>query len=458
MQTGAIIEKGPLDWQIIQQAAGKACISISGSWIHGEKLSEPRVYVRLVKEETGETIIPWQASNDAGGDKWDITIENIPAGGLYRIETCLNHKDNLAIEWAFRGDMIHHIGVGDVFVITGQSNSAGYGKDPVYDAPELGVHVLRNSGKWDLASHPLNESTNTIHEENREAANPGHSPYLSFAKMLKRELGYPIGLIQASLGGSLLSAWNPEEDGYLYRNMMKILGSTNSLLKGVLWYQGCSDTSDGLCDTYLERFKRMVSHLREDLKNKALPVLTVQLNRLVATESEAADRYWGKVREAQRQAGKQIPHVYVIPSTGSSLSDAIHISSASNMVLGERLARTALKYLYGKSTIICDAPNLSEAIMLDADKVLLKFDNIYDRLFLFDVHLPFHIEDEAGFVNIKSFKQKNPDTVTITLEREIKGRCHIHGAYEQNPKAVILFDASSHLPMFSFYGVEAVRG
>jgi len=54
-----------------------------------------------------------------------------------------------------RGDMIHNIGVGDVFVVAGQSNAAGRAKNPVEDAPELGVHLLRDSGVWDLATHPL---------------------------------------------------------------------------------------------------------------------------------------------------------------------------------------------------------------------------------------------------------------------------------------------------------------
>ena len=108
----------------------------------------------------------------------------------------------------------------------------------------------------------MNESTNTLHEENRENANPGHSPYLSFARQLKRELGYPIGLLQASLGGSPLSAWNPEEDGVLYRNMMNIINSQG--IEGILWYQGCSDAQEELCDTYLNRFKSMFLHIRKD--------------------------------------------------------------------------------------------------------------------------------------------------------------------------------------------------
>ncbi|MBP1988444.1 sialate O-acetylesterase [Paenibacillus eucommiae] len=460
MQIGAIIEQGPKDWQIIQQVDGKASITLAGIWVltEPENPADPTVYARIVREETGETVIPWKASSSPEAGKWEVTIEEVPAGGLYRIETCFNHGGNKALEWATRGDMIHHIGVGDVYVITGQSNSAGYGKDPIQDAPEIGIHVLRNSGKWDLASHPLNESTNTIHKENREQSNPGHSPYLSFSKKLKKELGYPIGLIQASLGGSPLSAWNPEEDGYLYRNMMQILASQANSIKGVLWYQGCSDTSEEACDTYLERFKSMVAHLREDLNAPSLPILTVQLNRYVAQANAISDKCWGKVREAQRQAGQQIPDVYVIPSTDSGLSDAVHISSASNMVLGERLARTALKHVYGKG-FLGNAPDLSEAKKVDADKVQLQFQHVSDRLFTFDVgadHLPFVVEDAEGFLSITSYEQQDAHSILITLDRALTGSCQVHGAFEQNPKAVIPIDFASHLPMLSFYGVGVI--
>ena len=59
--------------------------------------------------------------------------------------------------------MVHNIGVGDVFIAAGQSNAAGRAKNPVEDPPELGVHLLRPSGRWDLATHPMGETTDAIH-------------------------------------------------------------------------------------------------------------------------------------------------------------------------------------------------------------------------------------------------------------------------------------------------------
>lgn len=456
MQLGAIIEKGLVDWQIIQQVNGKAELSLEGSWYSQEQLHEPKVWVRIIKEDTGDLVLPWQVSEELGKEKWQITLRDVPAGGLYRVETCLNEGNSRVFEWAIRGDMIHHIGVGDIFVIAGQSNSAGYGKDSIYDPPELGVHLLKNSGRWDMASHPMNDSTGTIHEVNRETANPGHSPYLSFAKQLKRELCYPIGLVQASLGGSPLSAWNSEENGVLYKSMINTINLQVGKVKGVLWYQGCSDAAEGLCDTYLSRFKAMVSYIREDLKDENLPILTVQLNRLVSPSSQDPDRCWGKVREAQRQATRQIDNVFIIPTTDCTLSDLIHNSSAANIVIGERLARVALNNIYGRN-FVSKAPDIASARKLSADSILLTFDNVYNRLYAFEVgaeNLPFAVEDEKGFANIKSYELSNYNEIIITLHRELEESCKVHGVYEQNPKGVIPIDFASHLPVLSFYGVE----
>ena len=458
MKLGAFIEQGPMNWQILQQNNGWAQIHLAGSWANEEMSDDLRVFVRIVSEDTGASVVPWQRCEALEDNRWRTTVSNIPAGGLYRIESCLTQSGSRVFEWGTRGDMIHHVGVGDLYVIAGQSNSAGYAKDSIFDPPEIGIHLLKNNGRWDLASHPMNESTGTIHESNREGGNPGHSPYLSFARQLKRALGYPIGLIAAALGGSPLSAWNPEEDGFLYRNMMDILKANGNTVKGILWYQGCSDTTEELCDTYLDRFERLVFHMRDDMKDDQLPIITVQINRLVTPSTEASDRCWGKIREAQRQAVKKLENVYIVSSTDLKLSDTIHNSSASNITIGERLAAVALQQIYGKGKIF-EAPDLIEARITAQDKISLLFDHIKNRIYTFDVpedELPFAAADDMGSLRIRKYEVKGANELELTFDRVIKGRCQVNGASEQNPKPVIPVDFASHLPMLSFYGVDVV--
>ena len=252
-QVGVVLTQGPMDWQIVQQDEhGHGRLEIGGRWA----IDVPgRVEVRLVREDTSAPVsasLDWQGAETRDDGTWSATLESIPAGGLYRLETRVSAVDAPAYEWSCRGDMRHFLGVGDLWVIAGQSNSAGYGRDAVEDPPELGVHVFRNSGKWSVAAHPLNESTDTAHPVNREGANPGHSPYLAFAKAVRRETGVPIGLVQTALGGSPLSQWNPTEpgDSVLFDNMIHCVGLVGGGVRGILWYQGESDGGPGIADTY----------------------------------------------------------------------------------------------------------------------------------------------------------------------------------------------------------------
>ena len=207
---GVLIKEGISDWQIFQQENGFARITVAGKWQYEDGMeATSQVHICVKREDSGEPVIWWQKCN-MRGHNWDITLK-IPTGGLYLIETCLTVDTGEWSEWAVRGDIVSHIGVGDLYVIAGQSNSAGYGKDYIYDPCELGVHVLKNNEKWQLASHPLQDATGAADcPVNMDKGSTGHSLYLSFAKYLKRELNYPIGLIQTSKGGSFIDQWSPE--------------------------------------------------------------------------------------------------------------------------------------------------------------------------------------------------------------------------------------------------------
>jgi sialate O-acetylesterase len=455
---GVIIEQGPQPWAIIQQVKGKASVQLSGSWTLQElvKYETAQVYVRWVKEVDSSVVMPWQQAKMLDDQRWEVTVHSVPAGGLYRIETCLQLDSPTLQMWPFRGDTIHHLGIGDIWVIAGQSNSAGYGKGPFIDHPQLGVHLLRNRGKWDLATHPFNESTDTIRPLNRDFTNPAHSPYLVFGKMIANYTGMPVGFLPTALGGSALRKWNPDEEGDLYRNMMEVIASAGGQVKGVLWYQGESDCNLEEAESYLRRFHNMVHHLRQDLKNPELPILTVQLNRLtdIGREDDANNRSWGMIRETQRQAAEQISDVYVVPTLDCPLSDEIHNSPAGNMLIGERLANTALTYVY-KNGQSFHAPNFISAVYhIDAEKhqVSVRFSHVQGHLFTMDpTHCACRIEDDQGEIELKAWPFVGKDTIELELARAIQGEAFIHGAYEANPVYHLPTDSATYMPMLAFY-------
>lgn len=451
---GVRIEKGISDWQILQQQNGQADAKLGGTFEQKNPGKETQIFVRVVLEDTGDIVCFWEkAVVDEEQKNWSICLKKIPAGGLYRVETCMKETPETSYEWGIRGDMVHHVGVGDVFALAGQSNSAGYGKDSVYDPPELGVHLYKNSDRWDLASHPLNDSTGTRHQVNTEEVNSGHSPWLSFGKYMKRYLGYPIGLIQTALGGSPLSAWNPEEEGYLYENMVERIHSQGGKIKGVLWYQGCSDTMGGeLTNEYGSRFANMVQSLRLRLQDENLPFFTLQLSRNMTkpmhTESSQA---WSLVREAQREVAKLIPFIYVLPTIDGMLSDMIHNSASFNLVLGERIAKQALAKLYGIPTL-CDAPDLTAAVW-EKDRLILCFAPVYDYLYAFEMEpdeLPIIIEDEKGRLEIEAYHMCKSSKIELVTVRKPHGETWIYCYFGANPKEHCIVDYATHYPILGF--------
>src|SRR5689334_17258394 len=121
--TGVKITDGPQDWQIFQRDHdGFAAITLAGTWEADE--IEFYIQARVVDENLNMPVtayLDWQdAVLDTAAKRFSITLERVPQGGLYRVETRVK-RPQAEDTRPLRGDLIHHIGVGDIFVIAGQS-------------------------------------------------------------------------------------------------------------------------------------------------------------------------------------------------------------------------------------------------------------------------------------------------------------------------------------------------
>ncbi|MHB1484742.1 MAG: sialate O-acetylesterase [Saccharofermentanales bacterium] len=454
MPNSVIITKGARDWQIYQQIDGFATIRIEGIR-DAEHNPGSKVMARIVDETTQMSVTEWIFADAREDGSFTAEIENIPAGGLYRLETTLSPPAVFDISANTRGDFVFHIGVGDLYVIAGQSNAAGYGRTPIEDPADPMVHLYKNSGRWDMAVHPMNDSTGSIHEANAEYSNSGHSPFLSFAKKMSRYLNYPIGLIQTSLGGSGLDAWNPAKNGILYENMVDIVYDCTGKagrVAGILWYQGCSDCSSALAATYHERFACFVDSLRKDFHDSELPVYTVQLNKYFGEDNADQHRSWSMIREIQRKAARTIHNVYVIPTMDLALSDLIHNSSSSNMVIGERLANIALSETF-KFKVYGKAPDIESAEKIAGNQIRLTFANVYQGIYALGIparNLQFVVTDDDGDITIKSYTERG-DLIDLYLERDAGSNVKVSFAARFDPSPAMPFDSGSGLPLLGFY-------
>lgn len=433
------------DYMIIQRDSdGFGRAVFSGEYKDGD---DGIIVACVMREDDNLAVVPWTKC-ESSGNEWSVEL-TIPQGGLYRMEArripaeqspCNNRYD-----WCPLVKIAKHVGVGEIFIMAGQSNMSGYGRDPAYDPPQIGVHLFDNHGCWDLASHPLSSVPEPADANNDDAS--GVSPGLAFGKMMQKRLGVPIGLVSAARGGSSLEWWNPaEEDHYLYDSLKKKIDEIGKF-KGMIWYQGCNETVEQQeADTYLEKFKQAVSLWREAFGD--FPIATCQINRHAWME-EDRERRWGLVREAQRQAGLQIKDCYVVPTIDLTTVDGIHNSSASCIVVGERLAGVMLKEYYGLEGVT--APTVESVKKIDSKTVLLKFKGVHMMRTMDDLAHGINIEDEQGMMDCVKIAACDEGAL-VTGERDIAGSAVFHAYWKREVPTFLIRDIYG-MPMLACYNV-----
>ena len=430
--------KAPANWEIIQQIGGKATLQLAGTYTTPENadLEHYKIYLGGLDEISESPIISWQSPMPKDG-KWELEI-TLPVGGLYRIEVRDTIKPYAPPVNADPGQAIHHIGVGDNFLIAGQSNAAGVAKGEVEDAPDKMVHVIRDRAYWDIASHPL------------DFPRGRHTPWLAFAKTMARRLGYPVGIIPTAVSGSLIRSWLPEEAGELYADMMNVISTHKVGVKAVIWYQGCSEALMCEGDTYEKRLTSFITHVRRDLHNPDLPIFLLQLNRRMDGEATpAVHQGWSQVREAQRQVSHKLKNISLTPTFDARLSDGIHNGTLTNPGIGQRLANQVLYTFYGIGANH-NPPEIAFAEFLNPQKIRLTFDNATTlQTFAVGKRTPIEVEDTEGKVEIDKIVTYGP-YMEITLERPTKGDTFVSGAPGEE-QAYFICDGNTQIPMLGFY-------
>ena len=429
-----------MDFQILQREPdGYARVSFGGT-LEIEPVNGQRILARVVREDDNLTIIHWTECG-CNGQKWSVDLQ-IPEGGLYRLEACIQRGDPA---WSEKIRCVYHVGVGDIYVTAGQSNMTGYGRDNAYDPPVLGVHALAADGKWCIAVHPLADAVGSIfgHPENAT----GTSPALSFARRLKERLGVPIGILPAAVGGTALSQWNPEQTGDCWRDMCDRLKHVGNF-KGFIWCQGCSDANEKDAPTYFERFCRMIELWRNVYGPK--PMLTVQLNRWMGTKTGEQDIWWGMIRDAQRRTMLEIPDVFTVPSLDLPVTDGIHNSSGANVLIGERLANAALQYIYHKL-------GQSVTLVLGADAVddthfLVRVTPGHQVLAMDNRAMGMNAEDADGLIECINAVPVQ-DGLLVNTERPYTLPARFHYAWRSQPPVFAVRDLYD-MPLLACYGVE----
>ncbi|MBI1840116.1 MAG: hypothetical protein HYR88_04610 [Verrucomicrobia bacterium] len=274
-EIAALRLSSPLDYQVFQRSTGaQGKILFRGALPETARATDA-LEVRFAR--AGESP-PWTRlarSTDAQSE-WRAEMD-APAGGWHRVEVRISRQGS-----ALAAGVVEHVGVGEVFVVLGQSNAANHGEEKLKTATGL-VAALSDQG-WRLSEDP------------QPGASGGGGSFIpAFGDEMARRFHVPIGVVAGAVGATSVREWLPR--GSRFPNPPTLTGhvthraegdweskgdiheSTIARLKplgrrgfrAVLWHQGESDanqrdTSRTLPgDDYQRLFLQLARRVRSEL-------------------------------------------------------------------------------------------------------------------------------------------------------------------------------------------------
>jgi len=322
--------------------------------------------------------------------RWSVYLPPQEAGGPFELSV----KAHNAI-------LLKDVLVGDVWIASGQSNMewpvgwAANAKAEIAAANHPRIRLVRAMHK--VSDYPVDNLIGQMWAEcSPETVAKFSAVGYYFGCALQEKTGVPIGLIQSAWGGTPADAWTsldaissdaslmpvfaewaslmrhhgeallryqeelakwkasgrtqPEPEllkgpggpwtpAGLYNAMIAPL--TNYGIRGVIWYQGESNTAPERAPIYARLFRTMICDWRRAWRQGDFPFLFVQLSSYKATP----DSMWPELREAQRQA-LALANTAMVVTIDIGEPDNIHPKNKQEV--GRRLSLAARALSYGE--------------------------------------------------------------------------------------------------------------
>ncbi len=178
--------------------------------------------------------------------------------------------------------------------------------------------------------------------------------------------------------------WDPVRGlGALYNGMIAPLGDLS--IRGVAWYQGEADTTQGA--RYQDSLTRFMADWRGRFGAQT-PFLIVQLANYGAPPTAPVESGWAEVREAQRLAVANDAHAGL--AIAIDLGERYDIHPANKQDVGRRLARVARHVAYGEH--IAPSGPVVRSARRDGTNVIVTFGDVADRLIAYSADGPIGFE------------------------------------------------------------------
>lgn len=225
---------------------------------------------------TGSTTQATNVEARYRGSAWANIASNVTGSFSGQLTKQFVGQGNLEIRASIEPAMVitvNSVGIGDVYLIAGQSNASGRASNlQVYSHPSLKAGLFGNDYLW----HELFDATDSgVNQADLVSADsPGGSVWPLLATSYMTETNIPVAFVPCAKGATSITAWLPsmnhQDRSTLYGSMV-----SRGLLTGckaVLWWQGESDGLAGMSQaTYHGHLATIANALKADLNIKLIP-------------------------------------------------------------------------------------------------------------------------------------------------------------------------------------------
>ena len=253
---------------------------------------------------------------------------------------------------------------------------------------------------------------------------------------LRGEWLYKVGQVfrpsafESGAGPQLISMQN--EPSGLYNTMVAPV--INYRIKGVLWYQGETNTSRP--QEYMKLLPALISDWRNKWQQGYIPFLYVQLPNFMEVRYLPSESQWAELRFSQLKS-LSVPNTAMAVTIDAGEWNDIH--PLGKKIVGERLALAARKLAYGNDKIVCSGP-VFKSLSKDGNSLIIEFDNTGSGLMVKgggDLYYFALAGADRKFVWAEASIQNNS---VVVRSDEIKDPVYVRYAWADNPEGANLYN------------------
>ncbi len=364
---------------------------------------DPNKAVNITTSWTGAKIHVARADKDG---KWKTTVKTPEASYT---PLSITVKDGVT------QITLNNILSGEVWVCAGQSNMEmpvqGFGNCPVEGYQDVVVDAKKRQGirfckiPSIMRQTPQDDADCKWEVTNMESVRRASATGYFFARLLNETLDVPVGLVMANKGGSRVESWLTKENLQKYcpsetldsvANTKKFQwdflyplywgnGTFNPILnytvKGILFYQGCSNVGDP-GNKYSDNLALLVKQWREQFGQGDIPFYFVQIAPYWQDDMDGTAA--ALLREQQQRAQTIIPNSAIVCTNDLVYPwETKQIHPTQKRQVGERLAYHALVKNYGQEGFMCESPEVS-TVEFSNDSCFVNIKNDYGAISRFE--------------------------------------------------------------------------